>query len=156
MITIQQKTTPSQAILDLASQCGGEITPEIVLNEARSPESPLHKQFCWDDTKAAELFRLAQAASLIRRVKVTYTTGEKEIRVRAFVNIRPQINEEEEPEEQAKGIYVTLAKAASVESYRDQMLKSCRRDVEAFRTKYSAISEVSEIISTMNQIFPEE
>lgn len=156
MKTIQQKTTPSQIILDLAKQHDGEITPEIVLNEARSPVSPLHKQFCWDDTKAAEMFRLTQAAALIRRVKITYTTDNKEIRVRAFVNVRPQINEDEEPEEQAKGVYVTLTKAASVESYREQMLKACRRDVEAFRSKYSSISEVSDIISTMKRIFPEE
>lgn len=156
MKTIQPKTTPSQVILDLAKQHDGEITPEIVLNEAKSPESPLHKQFCWDDSKAAEMFRLAQAAALIRRVKITYTTDNKEIRVRAFVNVRPQINEDEEPEEQAKGVYVTLAKASSIESYREQMIKACRRDVEAFRTKYSAITEVSSIISSMNQIFPED
>jgi hypothetical protein len=156
MKTIQQKTTLSQIILDLAKQHDGEITPEIVLNEAKSPESPLHKQFCWDDTKAAEMFRLAQAAALIRRIKVTYTTDKKEIRVRAFVNVRPQINDDETPEEQAKGIYVTLTRASSVESYREQMIKACRRDVEAFRTKYSAITEVSEIIFTMKKIFPED
>lgn len=36
----------------------GRLTPAEVLEEARNPESPLHDQFTWDDTEAAEKYRL--------------------------------------------------------------------------------------------------
>jgi hypothetical protein len=39
----------------------GQVTAKELLAEARSPKCPVHKYFEWDDTKAAELYRLRQA-----------------------------------------------------------------------------------------------
>lgn len=39
-----------------------------VVERASDPESPLHRAFEWDDVKAAGLYRLRQAQSLIRAV----------------------------------------------------------------------------------------
>ena len=44
----------------------GKLTPAIVLAEATDPEHPLHDKFEWDDSVAAEKYRLAQAAQLLR------------------------------------------------------------------------------------------
>ena len=43
----------------------GEVTPEVVLDQARSPKHPLHPYFEWDDTVAALKHRLNQARELI-------------------------------------------------------------------------------------------
>lgn len=60
----------NQAIVALADLHEGRITPEIVLNAAKSKDSPLHDHFEWDDKKASHQWRIAQARSLIRRVKI--------------------------------------------------------------------------------------
>lgn len=55
----------------------GRVTAEQLLASARSPKSPLHVWFLWDDTEAAHQYRLSQARSLIRSVQIkVISTGE--------------------------------------------------------------------------------
>ena len=61
-------TSPQrQALLALAELHQGRVTPEIVVEAARDPASPLHSAFTWDDAQAAHEHRLAQARVLLRR-----------------------------------------------------------------------------------------
>lgn len=46
------------------------LLPERVVNAARSPDSPIHDCFTWDDDDAAEKWRLEEARMLIRRCTV--------------------------------------------------------------------------------------
>lgn len=52
----------------------GMLTPDAVLKDAKSKESPLHQLFEWDDRKAAAKWRLEQARDLIVTVHVKITT----------------------------------------------------------------------------------
>lgn len=141
--------TAADAIRNLAKK-HGSITAEIVLAEAKKKSSPLHDHFQWDDTAAANQYRLIQAAALIRRIKVEYTVSENNtVRVRAFHNVT---DAPDQGEEQEKGFFVPLETALSVESYRDQLLAQCKRDMQAFKAKYSALAEVSHIINAMDQV----
>lgn len=56
----------------LAERGDGTITPEAVIDDARSPDSPLHGEFEWDDSAAAHAYRLDQARHLIRSVRVEF------------------------------------------------------------------------------------
>jgi hypothetical protein len=42
------------------------VKPEKLIERAESPLSPLHRYFEWDDSKAAEAWRVSQARYLIR------------------------------------------------------------------------------------------
>ena len=57
-------------LLTLAGRRSGQISPRAVLDAARSEDSALHSLFEWDESKAAEAFRLVQASALIREVKL--------------------------------------------------------------------------------------
>lgn len=57
----------------------GRITPEAVIEAARDEGSPLHQQFEWDDSKAAHGYRLEQARTLIRSVKLLVTIEDRVI-----------------------------------------------------------------------------
>jgi len=52
----------------------GVLTPSDVVEDARRATSPLHNFFTWDDTVAAHQYRLDQARTLIRNVKVEVVT----------------------------------------------------------------------------------
>lgn len=54
----------------------GRLTPSIVIEAAKDEQSPLHGYFEWDDSIAAENYRLEQARTLIRSV-VLHITDEK-------------------------------------------------------------------------------
>lgn len=78
-----------EAILSLARRLGrpfDAITPDDVVEEASSPESPLHKFFQWDDRLAAVSYRRAQARMLLSSLR--YRVEASEPRRIGFVNVR--------------------------------------------------------------------
>jgi hypothetical protein len=87
-----------QAVYDKYNQ----LTPELVVQEAANPASPLHSRFEWDDTVAAEAWRREQAHRLIQRVKVVYREADDKNAaksVRAFHAVRTEIGHAYEPVE---------------------------------------------------------
>lgn len=143
----------AQDILQKLAKEHGQLTPEIVIDYAKPQESPLHQFFQWDDSKAAELYRLEQARGLIRRIKVEYVTEEtKTVTVRAYHCITPEIpttddNGDEQPN---RGVYVPLETAMS--DYRSQLMAQCKRDMESFKRKYAALKEVANVIDAMEAV----
>lgn len=115
----------------------GVIMPEAVVNAARSESSPLHVHFEWDDSEAAEQYRLWQARSLLR-VMVTVLPGTREP-VRAFVSLS---NEE--------GYRLTANVMVHAE-HRSQMLEDALKDMKVFQRKYEHLAEVADVIAAMKK-----
>lgn len=63
----------------------GRLSPAAVVETARDPSSPLHHCFDWDNTSAAESWRIEQARRLIRSVRVVVTHEDVEVRVPRYV-----------------------------------------------------------------------
>lgn len=59
----------------IRAKAQGVLTPDDVVKDARSASSPLHSHFTWDDSEAAHQFRLEQARTLIRNVRVEVSTS---------------------------------------------------------------------------------
>jgi len=78
-----------RAVLTDYYQQHGELTPEIVVEEARPETAPLHHRFEWDDAIAGEAYRREQASELIRSVNITFAVTPKGERktVRAFYSV---------------------------------------------------------------------
>jgi len=66
-----------EALRNLETRAG-YLDPDVVVEEARDPESDLHPYFEWDDTLAGQAYRLAQAGDLIRRVKIEIKTSDEQ------------------------------------------------------------------------------
>lgn len=58
------------ALAKIAEQQKGRLTPPAVVDAARDNRHPLHRFFEWDDALAAEGYRLEQARTLIRSVRI--------------------------------------------------------------------------------------
>lgn len=67
----------------------GVIKPQVIVKEARPKKAPLHPVFEWDDSVAAEEYRLVQARNLVRAVHVVVESpdGEDEDAGCAFVHV---------------------------------------------------------------------
>ena len=63
----------------------GRITAHAVLDAARPESSPIHDCFDWNDSEAAEKWRLEQARELIRRVKIELVYQEVSVRTVKYV-----------------------------------------------------------------------
>lgn len=75
------------AELERLREPDGLLLPEKVVAAARQPTSPLHSYFEWDESKAAEQFRLIQARNLIRAVVTIQPSAEGPITTRAYVSL---------------------------------------------------------------------
>lgn len=55
----------------------GRCTPQQLVNEARSQDSPLHDLFDWSDTSAAEKWRRDQGRRILRRYRIDVESGSR-------------------------------------------------------------------------------
>lgn len=69
----------------IADDNGGRLTADAVVADAKSADSPLHDQFEWDDSIAADRYRIEQARTLIRSVRIEITVQERTIGTVAYV-----------------------------------------------------------------------
>lgn len=53
----------------------GSLTPEFVLDASRPKHAVLHRLFEWDDTVAAEHYRLQQARTILNNIEVTIVSN---------------------------------------------------------------------------------
>lgn len=100
MTTMTRRKRAIDVLTDLENQ-SGQLSPELVVEEAASPDSPLHGYFLWDDEAAGHAFRLEQARQLIRSVKVELITRKRTLNVVQYVH-----DERSQPKET---MYVRLA-----------------------------------------------
>lgn len=70
---------------EICRKNGGLLTADAVLADAKSPKSPLHGEFEWNDRAAAHRHRLEVARELISSVRVVIETSERSIRAVAYV-----------------------------------------------------------------------
>lgn len=121
----------------------GEVTAQLLLDNARSKKSKLHDLFEWDDTVAAEKYRLTQATQIITALAVVYEDITEEPKtVRAFANIGAK----------NKGSFITMATALSDEQSRAIVLKHALEELQAFRSKYADLTELAEIFAGIDKL----
>lgn len=137
---------PAQAAgerFEALEQEHGEITPRIVLDDARDEKALLHPCFEWNDRIAAELYREKQAGDLIRSLEVKIERKDKPPQsFRAFISV---VNDTE------KRVYINQDKALSVPSTRRQALMDAKRDCDAFRRKYELMAELRGVIDAIDE-----
>lgn len=123
----------------------GEVTPKLVLDDARDENSILHSCFEWRDSVAAELYREKQAGDLIRNIKVVVQPAEstEPKQIRAFVSV---------VDDEKKRRYVNLEKSLSEQKYRDQALTDAFNSLKSFREKYNMYRELSGVISEIDKL----
>lgn len=128
----------------IAKQNDGILQPEIVVEEARRPSSPLHSKFTWDDTEAAHQYRLEQARRLIR-VVVQMIPNTADSHERVWVSLKKD-------RENEGGGYRTLVSVLSDKDLREQLLAQAFEDMEYFQEKYNHLQELSEVFSAIRTV----
>jgi hypothetical protein len=74
------------ALETIRVSAGGELEPKRIVDTARDKKHPLHVHFEWDDILAGEAYRLEQARSLVRIVRVVDEEVD-EGSTRAFISV---------------------------------------------------------------------
>lgn len=115
------------------------VSPEEVLEKARNEKSELHKCFEWDDSVAAEKFRLQQARQIIQLlVIVPQKKTDEPVRVFSITSQRNTYQPTrlflQQPDE-----YQILLKKAKIE-------------LAEFKKRYKTLSELEEIFKCIDEL----
>lgn len=134
-----------EALTRLAAKHDGELHAKAVVDAARDVDSVLHRYFDWDDSRAAERFRLWQARDLIRVVVTYEPIGDGTlVPYRVFTSLTP--NREDD-----SGYRVTAAVLADPDQRR-QLLADARADMTRFAIKYRQLSELAAVFKAMETV----
>lgn len=118
------------------------LTPETVLDLARPEDSPLHSMFEWDDTIAAEKYRLSQARSIIQHITIVKGHPRSEpVQVRAFVSSG-----------QRDGSYKPITTVVTEMDSYAKLLSDAKLELQAFKNKYKDLIEFKELFELIDNI----
>lgn len=125
----------------------GTVTPAEVLEYARNPTTALHSAFTWDDSEAAERYRIIEATRVIRRtfVVVEVPGSGEEHRVHLAVSLPP---------DRGRRGYRLMSDVLNDPEQRDQLVRAAMRELATFRKKYGAVSELANLFTVIDQIQP--
>lgn len=109
----------------------GRLTAKDLLDESRPVDAPLHDEFEWDDSLAAESWREHQARNIINSLLIV---PEKSEPVRGFFKI-----------EQAERNYHSVTAILSRKDTAQRLFDSAMRELMAFQRKYQALEQFNEV-----------
>lgn len=127
----------------IADDNDGLLRPNDIVDAARPKQSPLHSKFEWDDSEAAEKYRLWQARQLIS-VTVDYFGSDKRgMTTRVFVSLTP---------DRKYGGYRSVETIMSDKDQRRQLLEDALKEMELFQKKYADVQELAEVFAAMKRV----
>jgi hypothetical protein len=145
----QRESLIRNELIRLATAHGGQLHPKLVVDAARADDSPLHQSFDWNDTDAAEKWRLQQARNLIRVVVTYEKVGNRSLPVRVFVSLTP------DREENGPG-YRLASAVMSDAAHRQQLLSDALSEMQHFKEKYARLVELAKVFAAMDEVSQEK
>ena len=116
----------------------GSLTPPAIVNAARPKKSPLHRYFEWDNSKAAEKWRLQQARLLVCSVVTVSVDGEETTPVRSFVSLNDN--------------YEMLDVVMSDEQMRQQALYDVNVVIKSLREKLVSFKDFADVLEALEKV----
>lgn len=125
-------------VIEQIEQRDGCITKESFLNESRPIEAPTHDLFEWDDSKAAEKYRLHQATTTIGNLRIVHVTSEnEEVMVKAFVNVSAVSD---------SAAYKNITLALQEDNDRENILNRIKGELDALIQRNKNIEELADML----------
>lgn len=125
----------------------GGLTPTRLVDASRPEDAPLHDEFEWDDTVAAERYRETQASQVIRHITTVKVNDEETPVVRSFVSIQTR----DDDDERIKNTYIGTYRALSEPDTREMVLNRAMSELGSFRRKYATLKELSGVIAAIDE-----
>lgn len=123
----------------------GILRPEDVVEFARNKKTALHSQFEWDDSEAAQKYRLWQARYVISTSVTIIEAEQKKYAVRAFVSLTPDRRAE-------GGGYRSIASVMTDDEMKAQLFKDALAELGTFRRKYHSLKQLSEVFEAIDAL----
>lgn len=149
------------SVLERIEERDGEVTAESFLDESRPEEAETHDMFEWNDSIAAEKFRLSQSQRILsqlayevimepeRKIDVEIVEHKPEVD-NPFKNIYVRsafINVNRKGRVNSKARYISFESAMSHDDMKKQVISNALEELEMYTVKHSEITELSDLFS---------
>ena len=134
----------AQKCYEEIQEIGEEVKPEQVVERAKDEQSELHKCFEWDDSAAADKYRLYQARNVMNHLIVIRREVEDE--EAEPIQFRVMMKNERSSD---SGYKQTIVMVKDEDEYK-KLLEQAYAELHAFKKKYQCLSELSEIIALID------
>lgn len=111
------------------------VTAAAVVDKASNSDHPLHKHFEWDDSKAAEKYRLAQARQLIRVYVLMNNNDPKQRTIQAYVSLAGDRKRE-------GGGYRKLEDVMGDKSLMAELRETFKKELDGFLSRYECLENL--------------
>lgn len=129
----------AQIIGELIEERGGELSPRELVEYARKKNSPLHPLFEWDESKAAEAYRVSQASGHLRMVKITVVKDGVTHTPRACYSVT--VNDDDDGARRTNASYDRVKGSPDLAR---QVIARASGEIKAWRHRYASYSKVFE------------
>lgn len=126
----------------------GNLTPRALVDVSRPEDAPLHGQFEWNDTKAAEKYRETQAQYIIRHIEVVPESTKTPTRAFVSIEVAPEKSEHGKSEH----FYHSITEVMSDVDMRQQLLSQAFVDFAVYRRKYSSLTELANVFAAFDRL----
>lgn len=120
--------------------------PEVVEYARNNPQSELHKGFEWNDSKAAEQYRLQQARQIIYNIRIIQVEDDVNVDVAKTVEYIPYTHLDT-----ISGYKSTIEVYKNEEDY-EQLKQQAYRDLLYWSKKYNNIVEFKQIFEDIENL----
>lgn len=130
----------AQLVAEEIASIGENVTPAQIVDKARDGGTELHKCFEWDDSVAAEKYRLSQARQVVCHLVIRETVREDRPPIRFMLQVKNGAGYEP-----TKIIYKDPVKY-------QELLDGVLRELVAIRNKHSNLAELEEVFSAIDDV----
>lgn len=136
---IKTSATQAGAVFEELENTVG-LTAQNLVEASRPEDAPLHKEFEWDDSIAAEKYREDQARYLIRSIAICVEEPEE-----SPVYVRAYFQTTSEP-------YENIRIIAADSEKKEALLKKALDELRWFKAKYYALKELEPIFDEIDKV----
>lgn len=133
-----------QELRVLVEKNDGLIRAADVVEAARDENSPLHNKFDWDDTEAAEKYRLMQARMLLSICIQYIDSGPKRVPTKVFVSLSTDRTKRD-----GEAGYRTFVDVIADDDMKNQLLLDSLNQMRSFEMRYKSLKELDGLLSHM-------
>jgi hypothetical protein len=136
--------TVRDELLKIQAANNGVCSPVAVVKFARNPKTELHSHFEWDDSKAAEGYRLWQARQVISLELTVIPSEKRNVETRLFVSLSQDRTSE--------GGYRLITNVLEDPDLRKQLIEEALIELKRIQVKYGHLKELTAVFDAVNQV----
>lgn len=133
-----------------ASKVDGDVSLQNLVDRAKPAGAPLHSEFTWKNSEAANSWRLYEARKVVQSVEVVRDEGNV---TRAYESVVVDVVSTD-PEQPAKPKHVfrSTDEVMSDPETRSDVLRKAINDFHALRKRYAGLQELAKVHAAIDRV----